>query len=111
MVSGQRYGFVCFELLVARDYFCLETVIAFNGSANHDTIVLQNLSFLHCYLFACRIVGSAVAGNKWIKGNAGQYGFYRVTYDTEGWNDIIKQMNENHTVCKKIEPGDFFYTI
>ena len=33
-----------------------------------------------------------------IKGNAGQFGFYRVNYDDEGWRDIIRILNNSHMV-------------
>ena len=39
-----------------------------------------------------------------LKGNVGQYGFYRVNYDSQGWTDIIKQMNKNHRVCMNHKP-------
>ncbi|XP_059162409.1 endoplasmic reticulum aminopeptidase 1-like isoform X2 [Physella acuta] len=34
----------------------------------------------------------------WIKGNVGSYGYYRVNYDKEGWQAIIKQLRTDHTV-------------
>ncbi|CAL1533887.1 unnamed protein product [Lymnaea stagnalis] len=34
----------------------------------------------------------------WIKGNAGTYGYYRVNYDSEGWQAIIRQLLTDHTV-------------
>eukprot|EP00111_Clytia_hemisphaerica_P020501 TCONS_00060406-protein len=33
-----------------------------------------------------------------IKGNAGQYGFYRVNYDDAGWANMIKVLKYNHKV-------------
>ena len=33
-----------------------------------------------------------------IKGNAGQFAFYRVNYDAAGWSDIINQFNVSHQV-------------
>lgn len=33
-----------------------------------------------------------------IKGNAGQYGFFRVNYDTTGWTNIKKALKYNHRV-------------
>ena len=33
-----------------------------------------------------------------IKGNAGQYGFYRVNYDDAGWGKMIKVLKYNHKV-------------
>lgn len=36
--------------------------------------------------------------DKWIKGNFKQVGFYRVHYDNDNWNALIKQLNTDHTV-------------
>jgi len=36
--------------------------------------------------------------DKWIKGNFKQVGFYRVHYDDDNWNALIKQLNTDHTV-------------
>ncbi len=36
--------------------------------------------------------------DKWIKGNPGQYGFYRVNYDAQGWKDLTSQMKIHHKV-------------
>jgi len=33
-----------------------------------------------------------------IKGNAGQFGFYRVNYDDQGWKNLMKVLSINHTV-------------
>ncbi|XP_033100847.1 endoplasmic reticulum aminopeptidase 1-like [Anneissia japonica] len=35
---------------------------------------------------------------KWFKGNVEQRGFYRVTYDDDNWDALVKQLQENHTV-------------
>lgn len=35
---------------------------------------------------------------KWIKGNFKQVGYYRVQYDDDNWNALIKQLNTDHTV-------------
>ncbi|XP_033735696.1 endoplasmic reticulum aminopeptidase 2-like [Pecten maximus] len=35
---------------------------------------------------------------KWLKGNYGMYGYYRVNYEERNWRALIKQLNENHTV-------------
>ena len=36
--------------------------------------------------------------NAWIKVNAGQSGFYRVNYDVDNWDKLIRQLNTNHKV-------------
>ena len=47
----------------------------------------------------------APGNNFLVKGNAGQFGFYRVNYDDEGWRDIINLMNTSHKVLRiNIEP-------
>jgi len=33
-----------------------------------------------------------------IKGNAGQFGFYRVNYDDQGWKNLMRVLSINHTV-------------
>eukprot|EP00795_Rhopilema_esculentum_P003842 gene3842-15137_t len=43
------------------------------------------------------------AGTNFIKGNAGQFGFYRVNYDSAGWADIINKMNRSRN---DLEPKD-----
>ena len=35
---------------------------------------------------------------KWIIGNVGQFGYYRMNYDTETWENIIQQLKINHQV-------------
>ncbi|KAJ7393976.1 hypothetical protein OS493_003647 [Desmophyllum pertusum] len=35
---------------------------------------------------------------KWIKGNFKQVGYYRVHYDDDNWNALIKQLKDDHTV-------------
>ncbi|XP_070547176.1 aminopeptidase N-like [Ptychodera flava] len=36
--------------------------------------------------------------NNWILGNIGLTGFYRVNYDIDNWNRIIRQLADDHTV-------------
>ena len=43
---------------------------------------------------------AAPGSDFFIKGNAGQFGFYRVNYDDEGWKDIINLMNKSHKVLQ-----------
>ncbi|KAL9980512.1 hypothetical protein ACROYT_G009112 [Oculina patagonica] len=40
---------------------------------------------------------------KWIKGNIGQTGFYRVNYSKKNWNNLIKQLNKNHKVLASVD--------
>jgi hypothetical protein len=35
---------------------------------------------------------------KYIKGNDGMFGFYRVNYEETMWKSIIKQLNDDHKV-------------
>jgi len=35
---------------------------------------------------------------KFIKGNDGMFGFYRVNYEETMWKSIIKQLNADHKV-------------
>ncbi|XP_068743771.1 glutamyl aminopeptidase-like isoform X2 [Montipora capricornis] len=39
-------------------------------------------------------------GSGWLKGNAGQTGFYRVNYEQTQWDQLANQMNLNHKVFK-----------
>lgn len=36
--------------------------------------------------------------NSWIKMNAGQTGFYRVSYQRENWQKLVHQLNTSHQV-------------
>ncbi|XP_048251328.1 uncharacterized protein LOC124113176 isoform X1 [Haliotis rufescens] len=36
-------------------------------------------------------------GSSWILGNVQHHGFYRVNYDVDNWNNIIKQLKRDHT--------------
>lgn len=40
--------------------------------------------------------------NTWIKVNAEQIGFYRVMYDTAGWNEIATALQNDHTVSQRM---------
>ncbi|XP_060075396.1 endoplasmic reticulum aminopeptidase 1-like [Ylistrum balloti] len=35
---------------------------------------------------------------KWMKGNYGMFGYYRVNYEERNWRALIKQLTDNHTV-------------
>ena len=35
---------------------------------------------------------------KWLIGNIGQFGYYRMNYDLETWKNIIQQLDINHQV-------------
>lgn len=37
-------------------------------------------------------------GNGWLKGNAGQTGFYRVNYEQQRWDQLANQINTDHKV-------------
>ena len=37
-------------------------------------------------------------GSGWLKGNAGQTGFYRVNYEQTQWDQLANEMNRNHKV-------------
>jgi len=37
-------------------------------------------------------------GTGWLKGNAGQTGFYRVNYEQQQWDQLTDQMDTNHKV-------------
>jgi aminopeptidase N len=39
---------------------------------------------------------SGLDADSWIIGNVEQMGFYRVNYDADNWNKIIKQLTDNH---------------
>ncbi|KAL5020482.1 hypothetical protein ScPMuIL_003374 [Solemya velum] len=36
--------------------------------------------------------------DKWILANVRQYGYYRVNYDDHNWRELIRQLDNNHTV-------------
>ena len=40
--------------------------------------------------------------NNWIIGNIKHAGFYRVNYDANNWNELIKQLNTNHELINNI---------
>ena len=37
-------------------------------------------------------------GTKFVKGNFGMFGYYRVNYDEALWQKIIQQLKDDHTV-------------
>ncbi|KAK3575959.1 hypothetical protein CHS0354_019277 [Potamilus streckersoni] len=43
------------------------------------------------------IADNAVPVSKWVIGNIGQWGYYRVTYDKENWKALLHQLQTNHT--------------
>ncbi|KAJ8311772.1 hypothetical protein KUTeg_011127 [Tegillarca granosa] len=45
---------------------------------------------------------SNTAKSSWIIGNILMYGYYRVNYDENNWNQIIQQLNTDHTVIHVI---------
>ncbi|XP_069118201.1 endoplasmic reticulum aminopeptidase 2-like [Argopecten irradians] len=50
---------------------------------------------------------------KWVKGNYGMYGYYRVNYEERNWRALIKQLIEEHTVFSAADRAglldDVFY--
>ncbi|KAK7498964.1 hypothetical protein BaRGS_00009773, partial [Batillaria attramentaria] len=38
----------------------------------------------------------------WILANIQQYGYYRVNYDPQNWNALIKQLIKDHTVIPPV---------
>lgn len=40
---------------------------------------------------------------KWIKANVGQTGFYRVNYSKKNWNNLVKQLQNNHKVLAAVD--------
>lgn len=45
--------------------------------------------------------------NDWIEFNCERSGYYRVNYDINLWNRIMKQLNENHTVDQTLITRDY----
>ncbi|XP_060067108.1 endoplasmic reticulum aminopeptidase 1-like [Ylistrum balloti] len=40
---------------------------------------------------------------KWLKGNYGMYGYYRVNYEERNWRALVKQLADNHTVFSTVD--------
>ena len=55
---------------------------------------------LEIFLSFSETLPNPTAGNAndWYIFNLQQSGFYRVNYDTENWNNLINQLNTDHTV-------------
>ena len=53
-------------------------------------------------LKALLIIKNETIENNWLIGNIQHSGFYRVNYDLENWNKLIKQLKENHTLINPI---------
>ena len=51
--------------------------------------------------------------DSWVLGNLGHSGFYRTNYDSETWELVIKQLEENHEVIANVDRAqlvdDSFY--
>lgn len=58
--------------------------------------IIEKLTFPFKFLFQGSI--SVESSKTIIKGNAGQFGFYRVNYDSDGWENIRILMMTNHKV-------------
>ena len=58
--------------------------------------IIEKLTFPFKFLFQGSI--SVESTTTIIKGNAGQFGFYRVNYDSDGWENIRKLLMANHKV-------------
>src|SRR6218665_580181 len=48
-----------------------------------------------------------LSSDDWIEFNCDRTGYYRVNYDTELWNRLAKQLNEDHTVDTAISFLEF----
>ena len=44
------------------------------------------------------LVEIAWDGSGWIKGNAGQTGFYRINYEQKQWDQLTNQLENDHEV-------------
>jgi hypothetical protein len=44
--------------------------------------------------------------SSWIIANIKHAGFYRVNYDTNNWNELIKQLNNDHQVINNINRAE-----
>jgi aminopeptidase N len=55
---------------------------------------------LHIVLF--KVTDKKLENVDWIIGNIQQYGFYRVNYDDDNWNALLRQLRTDHTVIHPI---------
>lgn len=54
---------------------------------------------IRIYLTFIAVLNINVSDN-WILGNIQQYGIYRVNYDIDNWDNLIKQLKNNYSVRK-----------
>ncbi|KAK3599710.1 hypothetical protein CHS0354_037183 [Potamilus streckersoni] len=57
----------------------------------------QNISTMTLTNVNVPIPDNNTASPQWIIGNVMQYGYYRVNYELNNWNALIKQLNTSHT--------------
>ena len=60
--------------------------------------IVERNKFLYFYVLL--LVEIEWDGTGWIKANEGQTGFYRVNYEQKQWDQLINQLERDHTVGK-----------
>ena len=64
----------------------------------HVYIIPKRIHFNNAVNLILATLSNLPSNTKWIIGNIGQNGYYRMNYDEENWQNIIQQLSFNHQV-------------
>ena len=58
----------------------------------------MQILYLLIFVFILVKLPAGTKENSWFKMNVGQTGFYRVNYQIENWQKLVRQLNTSHQV-------------
>ena len=74
--------------------------------------IIQKLIHFNKIFYLLLVTLSNLPSNtKWIIGNIRQYGYYRMNYDEETWQNIIQQLSSNHQVNAIVQNYNYLHDI